>query len=169
MMLIAAILLSGAPVPSSPDLGKAEGQCRPGENGPAAIITVAGFKDRRGRLKLELYPANDTDFLADDNALINARKVFRRVEIGVPASGPVQICIRAPSAGTYALSLLHDRDSNRKFGLSTDGIGFSGNPKLGRSKPKAATASMAIGNGPTRGTIILNYRKGLLSFGPIEE
>ncbi|MPT49339.1 MAG: DUF2141 domain-containing protein [Sphingobium sp.] len=168
-MLIAAILLAGAPVPSSPDLGKAEGQCRPGESSPAAIITVTGLKDRRGRLKLELYPANDTDFLADDNVLINVGKTFRRVEIGVPASGPVQICIRAPSAGNYALSLLHDRDSNRKFGLSTDGIGFSGNPKLGRSKPRAATASMAIGNGPTKANIIMNYRKGLISFGPIED
>ena len=33
---------------STPDLGKAEGQCRPGEKGPAVLITLIGLKDRAG-------------------------------------------------------------------------------------------------------------------------
>src|SRR5689334_8360802 len=103
---------------SSPDLGKAEGRCRPGESGPSFLVDVAGLKDRRGLLKLELYPANDDDFLEDDNVLLNHGKTFRRVEVAVPQSGPVTLCIRAPGPGLYALSLLHDRDANHKFGLS---------------------------------------------------
>ncbi|HEX7655735.1 MAG TPA: DUF2141 domain-containing protein [Sphingomonas sp.] len=165
---LAAALLSGqTTLRSTPDLGKAEGRCRSPEEGPSFLVSVEGLKDRRGLIKLEVYPDNDDDFLADDNKLVAAGKVFRRVEEPVPASGPVKLCIRVPHAGKYAVSLLHDRDSNRKFGLSTDGIGFAGNPRLGWSKPKADAASATAGAGPTPITIVMNYRRGLFSFGPI--
>lgn len=167
--MIALAFLAGVAIPSTPDLGKAEGQCRPNENGSAFLVEVTGLKDRKGRLKLELYPANDADFLADDNILVAAGKTFRRVEMPVPATGPVQLCIRAPGPGSYALSLMHDRDANRRFSLSVDGIGFAGNPKLGWSKPHAAAATAAVGPGPTRIAIRMNYRRGLFSFGPVEK
>lgn len=163
------IALSLLILASSPDLGKAEGRCRPDEAGSAFQVDVSGLKDRRGLLKLELYPANNEDFLQDDNLLIAAGKTFRRVEMPVPATGPVQMCIRAPGPGTYALSLLHDRDGNRKFGLSIDGIGFAGNPQLGMSKPDAEKASARVGASPTRISITLNYRRGLFSFAPLEK
>lgn len=159
--LFALPLLAVAAVSSTPDLGKAEGQCRADEHGPALLIDVAGLKDRSGRLKLEVYPANDEDFLTDDNVLVSAGKTFRRVEQPVPKSGPVELCIRVPAAGAYAVSLLHDRDSNRKFGWRVDGIGFGGNPKLGWSKPKAAQASVVAKSSPTRVRIVLNYQHGL--------
>lgn len=163
-----SLLILAAHIPSSPDLGKAEGQCRANEQGPAFMVDVNGLKDRRGNLKLELYPANDQDFLADDNILIMEGKAFRRVEVPVPAGSiTAQLCIRAPGPGTYALTVLHDRDANRRFGLSIDGIGFAGNPRLGWSKPKAAAAKAIVGNGPARISITMNYRRGLFSFGPI--
>lgn len=155
-------LLTAAYLPSTPDLGKAEGQCRPNEQGPALIITAVGIKDRSGNLKLEVYPSNDKDFLEDDNILIMAGKTFRRVEVPVPATGPVTACVRIPGPGTYGVSLLHDRDSNRKFGWTIDGIGFSGNPKLGWSKPKAEKTRLTVtGSGLTQVSIVLNYRHGL--------
>lgn len=159
--MLAFPLLIAATLPSTPDLGKAEGKCRANEGGPAFLVDVVGLKDRKGRLKLEVYPANDTDFLEDDNILVSAGKTFRRVEETIPASGNVQLCIRVPRAGRYAVSLLHDRDSNRKFGWRVDGIGFAGNPKLGWSKPSSSAASAAAGQGPTRIRIVLNYRRGL--------
>ena len=125
-----APVLASAQVPSSPSLGIAEGRCRAGEPGPAFLINVVGLKDRGGTMKAELYPANDNDFLADDNILINAGKTFRRVVIDVPSSGNVQLCIRAPSAGTYGLSLLHDRDGNRK-GVDERSEIFSLRPDIG--------------------------------------
>lgn len=152
---------------SSPDLGRAEGLCRPNEAGPAIIITAVGLKDRAGLLRAELYPPGDGDFLEDDNILINAGKTFRRAEIKLPPSGPVQLCIRTPGPGEYTLSLLHDRDANLKFGLSTDGVGFPNNPKLGLSKPKADVVRFRTGPGLTPISIRLNYRRGLLSFGPL--
>jgi uncharacterized protein (DUF2141 family) len=165
----ALMLLAAAGLPrSTPSLGMAEGRCRPNEPGPAFVVTLTGLKDRAGLARVELYPANDSDFLADDNVLIGHGKAFRRAEIRVPESGPVEICIRAPAPGAYALSVLHDRDGNRKFGLSVDGIGFPGNPRLGWSKPKAAQAIARVGEGVAHLSVRMNYRRGLLSFGPVK-
>jgi len=154
-------LMMAASLASSPDLGVAAGRCRSPETGPAFLVDVTGLKDRAGRLKLELYPANDEDFLADDNVLVMAGKPFARVEVETPPDGPVELCIRAPRAGRYALSLLHDRNSDRKFQLSSDGIGFSNNPKLGWSKPGADRVAIDVGDAPRRISIVLNYRHGL--------
>lgn len=167
LILIVAAALGGPPIPSTPDLGMAAGRCAPDETGPAFFVSVHGLKDRRGNLKLELYPANDDDFLEDDNILVSQGKVFARVEEPVPGDGDVTICIRAPGPGTYALVLLHDRNADRKFSLSSDGVGFPGNPELGLSKPKAAAVSATVGDGPARLDIVLNYRRGLFSFGPL--
>jgi len=163
------LLLAAQAMGSSPDLGKSAGRCRPAEDGPAFLVEVFGLKDRRGLLKLELYPDRDGDFLADDNVLLAAGKTFRRVELPVPSSGPVEMCIRAPAPGRYAISVLHDRDGDRRFALSKDGVGFAGNPTLGWSKPRANDASASVGSGPVRIRIVMNYRRGLVSFGPIKD
>jgi uncharacterized protein (DUF2141 family) len=154
-------LLTAATIPSTPDLGKAEGRCRANEPGPALIVNVAGLRDRTGQLKLEVYPATDEDFLADDNVLIAAGKTFRRVEVAVPASGAAELCVRVPGAGRYAVVVLHDRNSNRRFNWRTDGIGFAGNPRLGMSQPDVKQASAAAGPGRTSITIVMNYLRGL--------
>jgi uncharacterized protein (DUF2141 family) len=64
--------------------------------------------------------------------------------------------------------LLHDRDRNRKFGWTVDGIGFSGNPRLGWSKPKSAAARASAGAGLTRIQVLMNYRSGL-GVAPLKE
>lgn len=153
-------LAANAPIRSVSTLGKVEAQCRANEPGPALLIVVHGLKDRNGILRAELYPANDQDFLADDNILIQQGKVFRRVDVTIPDTGDPTLCMRIPGAGRYSLSVLHDRDRNLKFGLFSDGIGFGGNPKLGRSKPKAGAASLAAGPSLTRIDITLNYLRG---------
>ena len=165
MIALFALAVAGQ-LRSTPDLGKAQGLCQPGETRPSLIVEVAGLRDRKGTLRLELYPDNDADFLSDDNALVAAGKAFARVDAPIPPAGAVHLCIRAPHDGSYAVSLLHDRDGNHKFGLSVDGIGFSRNPRLGWAKPAAASARIQIGKGPTPSRIVLNYRHGLFSFRP---
>ena len=150
------------------ELGKAEGRCREGEPGPALLVSALGLKDRAGNLKLEVYPANDQDFLQDDRILLEQGKTFRRVEAPVPATGSPMLCVRVPGPGRYAVSLLHDRDANHKFNLSGDGVGFADNPKLTWSKPKAAASSIVAGGGLTQVRIVINYRQGLLTFAPLE-
>ena len=165
-MTIALLMMAAIYIPSTPSLGIAEGRCRPNEPGPAIIVNVEGLRDRQGRLKLEVYPSNDRDFLADDNVLIMAGRTFRRVEQAIPAQGPVRLCVRVPGPGPYSVSLLHDRDSNRRFSISSDGIGFAGNPTLGWSRPSAAATRIIAGPRLTGTRIVMNYRRGL-SFRPI--
>ncbi len=170
LFLIMIPAAATAQVPSSPALGRAEGRCRPNESGPALLVNVVGLKDRQGTLKAELYPANDQDFLSDDNVLINAGKTFRRVLTDIVQTGPATLCIRAPAPGTYSLSILHDRDGNRKFGASIDGVGFGANPQsLGPFKPKAATGRVTVGPGLTPVTVRMLYRRGLFTFAPLSQ
>jgi uncharacterized protein (DUF2141 family) len=154
-------LMMAASIASTPNLGIAAGRCATPPAGPAFLVEVAGLKDRAGLLKLELYPARDGEFLADDNMLVAAGKPFARVDVATPADGPVELCIRAPYPGRFGIALLHDRNADRRFEPSADGIGFSNNPKLGWSKPAAADVGAAVGNTPTRITIVVNYRQGL--------
>tara|TARA_R110000787_G_scaffold47375_1_gene114666 strand:- start:46 stop:576 length:531 start_codon:yes stop_codon:yes gene_type:complete len=169
LSLLGAALVLQIAIRSTPDLGTAEARCRNDESGPALMVAIEGLKDRQGVLKLEVYPANDQDFLADDNILIAAGKPFRRVVRPAPASGPAQLCVRVPAPGTYAVTVLHDRNTNRKFDLSKDGVGFTNNPKLGLSKPKARDVAIRVGTGVERTQIVLNYRRGLFSFAPLEK
>lgn len=168
-LVFALALLANAPLASSPELGKAEGRCRPGETGPALHLVAKGLKDRTGTLKAEVYPSVDGDFLQDDNILLNAGKTFRRMETQIPQSGDPMICIRIPSAGAYSVLVMHDRNANHKFNISQDGIGFTGNPKLGWSKPKAAATRINAGSGLTRVEVVMNYRNGLVSIGPLKQ
>lgn len=174
LMIALAVLappLAAAQVRSTPSLGMAEGRCRAKEPGPAFLITVTGLKDRKGTMKAELYPANDEDFLQDDNILVNAGKTFRRVVVNVPESGPVQICIRAPAPGAYGLALLHDRNGDRHFdkGFDGDGLGFPANLNTqGPFKPRISTGRAVAGAGITPITIRMMYRRGLFSFGPLK-
>ena len=154
-------LLTAATIPSTPDLGKAEGRCRSNEPGPAFIVNVAGLRDRTGRLKLEVYPATGDDFLADDNVLVAAGKTFRRVEVPVPASGPAELCVRVPRAGRYGVVVLLDRNGDRRFNWRVDGIGFAGNPRLGVRQPDVAEASAVASSRRTSITIVMNYLRGL--------
>ena len=163
LAIAAPLMLAGGPaLQSSPDLGKAEGRCRVGEGGPALLVEAVGMKDRAGLMKLEVYPANDQDFLADDNVLVAAGKTFRRVETATPQAGAVVLCVRIPGPGTYAVSLLHDRNSDRRFNWKIDGIGFSANPKLGWSKPRAHAARVIVnGAGVSKISVVMNYKSGL--------
>ena len=136
---------------------------------PAIRATIVGLKDRTGRLKLELYPANDNDFLRDDTLLVRENKVFRRVWATTPASGDVALCIRVPAPGRYALLFTHDRDGKNKFNFWRDGAGFPSNTKLGRSRPKLAQAVIDVGRGMTTTTIRAQYLRGLSGFGPVED
>lgn len=168
MIALLTLLGAAALMPSSPTLGTAAGTCRAGESGPSIMIDVTGLADRDGRLRAELYPDNDRDFLQDDNVLLSAGKTFRRVAAPLPPEGPVRLCLRAPAPGRYALVVVHNRSGGHAFSLLHDGIGFAGNPVLGHAAPKAAAARVVVGAGPTPATIVMNYRRGLLSFGPLK-
>lgn len=161
--LIAAAGLASVPA-SAQVLGPDAAACNGGQ-GPAILATVTGLKDARGTIKLELYPANETDFLEDDKKLLAAGKVFRRITVAAPATSVARLCIRVPRPGRYALFFGHDRDGKRKFDFWSDGAGFPGNRKIGRSRPKLSDALIQVGAGVTQTTIRAQYLRGLGGFG----
>ena len=168
MVAAAAIGLAAMPqVASAQILGSDAAACTNG--GPAILARIEGLKDRKGNLKLELYPANDEDFLADDGLLERAGKPFRRVSVPTPAGGgAIALCIRVPRPGRYALLFTHDRDGKNKFNFWSDGAGFPANTKLGRRKPPLASALIDVPNGVATTTIRAQYLRGLGGFGPVE-
>lgn len=92
--------------------------------GSGFLVQADGLKDRSGRMVVELYPANQADFLKGQGALQRERKIFRRVEAPVPARGAARLCIPVPKPRAYALVFIHDRDGNDKFNIWQDGIGL---------------------------------------------
>lgn len=168
MMAVAAIALAAMPQEAGAQiLGSDAAACASG-GGPAILARIEGLKDRKGNLKLELYPANDEDFLQDDGVLVRAGKTFRRVKVPTPAGGPIAMCIRVPHPGRYALLFTHDRDGKNKFNFWSDGAGFPANTKLGRRKPPLASALIDVPNGVATTTIRAQYLRGLGGFGPVE-
>lgn len=148
-------------------IGGDAGACAAG-GGPAILASLSGLKDRAGIVKLELYPPNEKDFLAGDTDLITAGKTFRRIRIEIPASGAVEICMRVPRAGRYALLAIHDRDGKNKFNFFSDGAGFPSNVKLGMSRPKVAQALIDVGPGVASTAIRMQYLRGISGFGPLK-
>lgn len=146
-------------------IGSDAGACAAGAS--AIQANISGLKDRKGDLKLELYPADEADFLKDDRDLIAAGKTFRRVKVPTPASGAVSLCIRVPRPGRYALLFTHDRDGKNKFNFWTDGAGFPSNVKLGRQRPKLKEALIDVGHGVAVTNIRAQYLRGLGGFGPV--
>jgi uncharacterized protein (DUF2141 family) len=165
--VLLAFLVPATPAPAQSVLGEDAVACN-GGNGAAIRVYVAGLKDRIGRLKLELYPANEEDFLKDDTKLVREGKFFRRIWATTPANGSVVMCIRAPRPGRYALLFTHDRDGKNKFNFWRDGVGFPSNRKLGRSRPKWEEATINLGGGVTRVTIRAQYLRGFSGFAPYD-
>lgn len=165
--VMAATTLLAAPSAGAQVLGSDAAACTGGQ-GPAIRATITGLKDARGSVKLELYPANEEDFLAGDDDLAKRGKPFRRVTVAAPAGGSATVCIRAPHAGRWALFVGHDRDGKPKFNFWSDGAGFPSARKIGRSRPKLEDALIEVGNGVTPTTIRMQYLRGLGGFGPLK-
>lgn len=168
LAVLATAMISGT-AHARAAIGSDATACEAG-NEPAILVNVTGLKDRTGRLKLELYPATEADFLKDDRDLLKQGKFFRRVWAEMPASGAVDICIKAPKAGPYALFFTHDRDGKNKFNIWSDGAGVPSNARIGTGKPKLSTAIVQVGEGVTMTHIRAQYLRSVFSgFGPIKD
>jgi uncharacterized protein (DUF2141 family) len=139
---LAAVALSGVPE-----------ACAQGAPGPAALVTVHGFRDRAGQLRIAVYPANTDDFLAP-------ARYAQRLDTPLSAAGEMTVCAPVPGPGRYILVALHDRNADGRLSPFRDGVGFSRNPRLGLAKPPIAAVEVQLdGVHPFR--IELNYLQGL--------
>ena len=158
-----AVALAIATVTSKTEakvLGPDAAACNSGSGLPAVLARVYGFKARTGELRVQAYGADPSEFLAKG-------KWIRRVDLPVSPAGHMDICLRVPMPGTYAIAVRHDVDGNGKSGWN-DGGGFSRNPPLSllKLKPRHKDVAIEVGSEPQSLVIVLNYRKGL-SVGPM--
>ncbi len=143
-----------------PVLGTHPEACAPAAEGAAVLVHVQGFKDRAGNVRVDLYPAVEGEFLAPRSRLQAEGKVTERIDVQTPADHDPDICVKLPGPGTYAIAVLHDRNTSGKLDAFSDGYGFPNNPRLGYGKPEAAAAAFTAGAGVTRLDIVLNYWNG---------
>ena len=156
-----ALVATAAPAEAAA-LGPEAPSCRAGANDPAVLVNVTGFKNRNGRLRVQLYGSNPADFLAKG-------KKLRRIDLPVTDSGSMKVCVAVPKTGNYAIAVRHDADGNGKSGWS-DGGGFSRNPSISLLdlKPSYQEVAIPVGNGVKPVDVVLNYRRGL-RIGPISK
>ena len=155
-----AAALTATAAPAQAALGPDAAACSAGANRPALLVSVNGFKNRVGKLRIQLYGGNPRDFL-------ERGKKMKRIDLPVTRAGAMNVCVAVPSSGTYAVAVRHDADNNGKTNWN-DGGGFSNNPHLSLLKlePSARAVSVAVGRGVKTVPVVLNYRSGL-SIAPI--
>ncbi len=126
---------------------------------PAALVTVHGFKDREGNLRIAIYRAREDELLASG-------LYVQRLDTPVTPGGEMTVCAPVPAAGDYVVAALHDRDADGSLGVFRDGVGFSRNPRLGLARPKVAVTQVRL-DGVIPMRIELNYLNGL-RVGPVQ-
>lgn len=162
----AALAALSMPVSAAEILGPDADACRNGAGRDAVLVTVDGFKNRQGTLRLELWPGTQEDFMRNHHELVAEGKAYHRVTVPVPVSGPARVCMPLPGPGTYAVGAFHSPSGQRKFNFRQDGATFTRNPKVGLSKPKVVDVAMRFNSGLSEATVTMNYLRGL-GFKPI--
>lgn len=161
-----AALVEGAPNTRPIVMGDDAPACAPGSREAAVRVRVEGLRARSGTVRAELYPATEADWLKPDRLLEREGRPFRRAWLPVPAAGPVELCLKVPAPGVYGVSVVHQPSPRWKFDIFRDGAGFSGNPRIGRSKPRHDEVAFQAGAGRVEQLVVMNYLQGL-AFRPL--
>lgn len=131
---------------------------------PAMLVHITGFKARTGIIRVQSY-GGDPDRYFDKGSYL------KRVEVRVPAQGPLDVCLPVPGPGRYAVSVRHDLNGSGKTDMH-DGGGMSGNPSVSvldlilKRKPSPDAVAIQVGRGVKMVPIVLDYVQGG-SFRPV--
>lgn len=129
----------------SNDLSK----CR---SGPSTLVHISGIKTGTGRIRVQSYRANASEWLAKGRWLT-------RVEVPARA-GVMTVCVPLPEAGSYGIAVRHDINGNGKTDLTSDGGGMSNNPSINifnLGKPSYKKTAFDVGNAPRAISITMKY------------
>lgn len=159
-LLAAAMVLAtaGHAAPAGPFAAA----CETGE--PAMLVHVVGFKARTGVVRVQSY-GGDPDHYFDKGSYL------KRIDLRVPPTGALDVCVPVATPGRYAISVRHDIDGSGHTGR-LDGGGMSGNPHVSlfdlmfKRKPSPDQVAVIVGHGLRVVPITLNYLSGA-SFGPV--
>ena len=156
LLLLAPLLAATAASAPAAIVGSDAGACLLGK--PSLVVRVSGFKQASGTVKVALYAAQG--YLAKGGKL-------GKVVVPVRSTAPLDICIAVPAPGQYAVAVHHDLNGNGDKD-SSDGGGYSGNPRLSimNLRPSFDRTAVSVGHAPRAVTVLLQYRHGL-SIGPV--
>ena len=62
-----------------------------------------------------------------------------------------------PAEGHYAMAVMHDKNSNGRADIFTEGFGFSNNPSLSFGPPEHEEALFEVANGVKQMDVSLTY------------
>ena len=151
--LAGALAALAAPGAAQAAMGPDAAACR--GNRPGILVTVSGFKERRGNVRVNVYGSDPERFL-------ERGQYVRQINLPVTRSGPMPICVAVPAAGRYAVAVRHDLDGNGRSGWS-DGGGFSRNPRISLTnlRPRYERVAFNVGPNGSGVNVTLLYRYGL--------
>jgi uncharacterized protein (DUF2141 family) len=150
----AALALAASPAAGQAPLGPDSASCRRSAGESALLVTVRGFREPVGTVRVQAYRAREEEFLAPG-------RYVRRIDLPVGRGGTINVCVALPEPGRYAIAVRHDEDEDGRTSWS-DGGGFSNNPPLSlAARPTAEEAAVEVGRGVKRVEVLLHYRYGL--------
>jgi len=92
------------------------------DRGPALMVTVDGIKASSGKVRVQAYRANSSEWLVKG-------KWLSRIEVPARA-GTMTFCVPLPASGTYGVAVRHDVNGNGETDIRTDGGAMSNNPSI---------------------------------------
>ena len=153
LAFLAAVMASLASPAVAQVVGADAAACS--DPGAAAVrVHITGFKTGDGSVRVQAYGANPAEFLATG-------KWVRRVEVQLQGRRSLDVCLRLPRFGEYALAVRHDANANGKSDWN-DGGGFSRNPRLSlfHLKPAYADVVVTVSRDMPTIPVVMNYRQG---------
>ena len=120
-------------------------------------VVIEGVRSDRGELVVELYADDEEGFLYERGRVQRVRQKA--------AASVTRACISAPRAGTYALVLYHDENSDQKFnrsliGLPSEGFGFSNNVRPVLGAPSLKSVLIPVPDGESTVRVRMQYLGG---------
>jgi uncharacterized protein (DUF2141 family) len=116
-------------------------------------VAVSGLRSTKGVVQICLTARSDKfpDCKGDP--------VSRRLTISAKEAG--NITFRDVPAGTYAMALIHDENSNSKLdttlGIPREGFGFSMNPAIRFGAPSFKDSQFSVGTADTAQRVKMKY------------
>lgn len=121
------------------------------EAGQAALeVTVENLQTTEGQMRAQIYSSDPDEFLEKGKKLV-------RVDVPVETLEGPTICVPLPEPGTYAMVVMHDKNSNGKADFFSEGFGFSNNPKLSMAPPDGEDVMFVASAGVSKHNIELTY------------
>ncbi len=153
------ILLFAAPSAGATVIGPHADDCAPGADKPAMLVHIEGLRPHAGHVRVQSYGGAPESYF-EKGAYIE------RVDVDLPPSGAVEVCMPVPKPGTYAIVVKHTVGDPSGFALSNGG-GFSGNPPFGaldalmKRKPAPRQVQVAV-RGLTHVPVTVRYLQGAM-------